>query len=115
MGKVRPRATDGTLSAHPRKLADAGHAAVDKSFIDRGPRAAPILTDEDRKAFTAHLDGIGDLVESRALPDRDGHPRRPSLHSPPGRPYLSSADRVQRSPSSEITSSSRQRPLVFSK
>ena len=63
--KTRLQATDGNLSAHLRKLEDAGYVAVDKRFVDRKPRTTLTLTDEGRKAFTAYLDAIGKLVEGR--------------------------------------------------
>lgn len=64
--KGRLQATDGNLSAHLRKLEDAGYVAVTKSFVDRKPLTTLALTDDGRRAFTAYLDAIGKLVEGRA-------------------------------------------------
>lgn len=63
--KARLQATDGNLSAHLRKLEDAGYVAVAKSFVDRKPLTTLTLTDAGRTAFTAYLDAIGKLVEGR--------------------------------------------------
>jgi DNA-binding MarR family transcriptional regulator len=48
-------ATDGNLSAHLRKLEDAGYVAVDKSFVNRKPRTRLSLTQAGRKAWAAWL------------------------------------------------------------
>ncbi|HRD46074.1 MAG TPA: transcriptional regulator [Caulobacter sp.] len=63
--KARLQATDGNLSAHLRKLEDAGFVAVDKSFVNRKPLTTLTLTEAGRKAFAAYLDAIGKLVEGR--------------------------------------------------
>lgn len=63
--KAKLQATDGNLSAHLRKLEDAGFVAVDKSFVNRKPLTTLALTDAGRKAFAAYLDAIGKLVEGR--------------------------------------------------
>ena len=48
-------ATDGNLSAHLRKLEDAGYVAVDKSFVNRKPQTRLSLTQAGRKAWAAWL------------------------------------------------------------
>jgi len=63
--KGRLQATDGNLSAHLRKLEDAGFITVDKSFVNRKPLTTLALTDAGRKAFAAYLDAIAKLVEGR--------------------------------------------------
>ena len=63
--KTRLQATDGNLSAHLRKLEDAGFVRVEKSFVNRKPLTTLILTDAGRTAFAAYLDAIGKLVEGR--------------------------------------------------
>lgn len=63
--KARLQATDGNLSAHLRKLEDAGFVTVEKSFVNRKPLTTLTLTDAGRKAFSAYLDAIGKLVEGR--------------------------------------------------
>lgn len=63
--KSKLSATDGNLSAHLRKLEDAGYVAVDKSFRDRKPLTTISLTDAGRTAFAVYLDAIGRLVDGR--------------------------------------------------
>lgn len=48
-------ATDGNLSAHLRKLEDAGYVRADKSFVNRKPQTRLALTGEGRKAWSAWL------------------------------------------------------------
>ena len=62
--KTRLQATDGNLSAHLRKLEDAGYVSVEKAFVNRKPLTTLTLTDAGRKAFTAYLEAIGRLVEA---------------------------------------------------
>jgi DNA-binding MarR family transcriptional regulator len=54
-------ATDGNLSAHLRKLEDAGYIAVTKSFVNRKPQTRLSLTPAGRKAWTAWLDRMDAL------------------------------------------------------
>ncbi len=63
--KTRLQATDGNLSAHLRKLEDAGFVRVEKAFVNRKPLTTLTLTDTGRTAFAAYLDAIGKLVEGR--------------------------------------------------
>lgn len=60
--KARLSATDGNLSAHLRKLEDAGYVTVEKSFVNRKPLTRVSLSDKGRDAFKAYLDAIGALV-----------------------------------------------------
>lgn len=66
-GELRDRvgATDGNLSAHLRKLEDAGYVRADKSFVNRKPQTRLSLTPEGRKAWRAWLDRI-DALRSAA-------------------------------------------------
>jgi len=48
-------ATDGNLSAHLRKLEDAGYVRADKSFVNRKPQTRLSLTATGRKAWIAWL------------------------------------------------------------
>ena len=63
--KGKLQATDGNLSAHLRKLEDAGFVTVEKSFVNRKPLTTLTLTEAGRKAFAAYLDAISKLVEGR--------------------------------------------------
>ena len=48
-------ATDGNLSAHLRKLEDAGYVSVAKSFVNRKPQTRLALTASGRRAWNAWL------------------------------------------------------------
>lgn len=48
-------ATDGNLSAHLRKLEEAGYVGVAKSFVNRKPQTRLSLTPAGRKAWSAWL------------------------------------------------------------
>jgi DNA-binding MarR family transcriptional regulator len=48
-------ATDGNLSAHLRKLEDAGYVRADKSFVNRKPQTRLSLTAAGRKAWGVWL------------------------------------------------------------
>ena len=62
-------ATDGNLSAHLRKLEDAGYVRVEKSFVGRKPQTRLALTDEGRKAWQAWLSRI-ELLRKAAAGDQ---------------------------------------------
>lgn len=51
-------ATDGNLSAHLRKLEDAGYVRVEKRFVGRKPQTRLALTDVGRRAWQAWLSRI---------------------------------------------------------
>ena len=66
-GELRDQvgATDGNLSAHLRKLEDAGYVRAEKSFVNRKPQTRLALTAEGRRAWRAWLDRI-DALRSAA-------------------------------------------------
>jgi DNA-binding MarR family transcriptional regulator len=66
-GELRDQvgATDGNLSAHLRKLEDAGYVQADKSFVNRKPQTRLSLTPEGRRAWRVWLDRI-DALRSAA-------------------------------------------------
>ena len=59
-------ATDGNLSAHLRKLENAGYVAVEKSFVNRKPQTRLALTAAGRKAWSAWLGQIEALRNAAA-------------------------------------------------
>ena len=62
--------TDGNLSAHARKLEEAGYIVVTKSFRDRTPHTEFALTPAGRKALERYLDHMESLVRAvRAVAD----------------------------------------------
>ncbi|HYD14022.1 MAG TPA: transcriptional regulator [Allosphingosinicella sp.] len=67
-GELRDQvgATDGNLSAHLRKLEDAGYVRAEKSFVNRKPQTRLSLTAEGRKAWRAWLDRIDALRNAAA-------------------------------------------------
>lgn len=61
--------TDGNLSAHARKLEDAGYVLCHKSFEGRTPRTDFELTSKGRKALQAYLDHMEAII--RATRERE--------------------------------------------
>jgi len=62
--KTRLQATDGNLSAHLRKLEDAGYVAIDKSYAGKKPLTRVTLTEKGRAAFVDYLDAMAKLVNA---------------------------------------------------
>jgi DNA-binding MarR family transcriptional regulator len=61
--KNRLQLTDGNLSAHLRKLEDAGFVEIQKAVVGRKPQTTILITDPGRKAFAAYLDAMARLVD----------------------------------------------------
>ena len=55
--------TPGNLSAHLRKLEDAGYVEITKEFIDRKPHTALALTRKGRDAFKQYRRDIKQIAE----------------------------------------------------
>jgi len=60
--------TDGNVSAHARKLEQAGYVRCTKSFQDRVPRTEYAITPLGRRALDRYLDHMEALI--RAVRDR---------------------------------------------
>jgi DNA-binding MarR family transcriptional regulator len=58
------RATDGNISAHTRKLEDAGYIRSNKRFEGRVPRTEYELTPAGRKALERYLERMEGLIRS---------------------------------------------------
>ncbi|HXS26945.1 MAG TPA: transcriptional regulator [Steroidobacteraceae bacterium] len=56
--------TDGNLSAHARKLEDAGYISCRKSFEGRRPKSEYRLTAAGRKALNRYLAHIEAVIEA---------------------------------------------------
>lgn len=56
--------TDGNLSAHARKLEDAGYITCDKSFDGRTPRTEYSLTSRGRQELTDYLGHMEALIRA---------------------------------------------------
>jgi len=54
--------TDGNLSMHIKTLQEAGFVSVTKSFHQRRPLTTCSLTPSGRKAFTAYIDLLEEIV-----------------------------------------------------
>lgn len=63
-------ATDGNLSAHLRKLEEAGYVKIDKSFVNRKPQTRLSLTHSGRQAWNNWLDRIERLTRAAGTPRR---------------------------------------------
>lgn len=60
--KTALEATQGNLSAHLKKLAEAGYISIDKSFRDNKPLTEVTITEDGRRAFAAYLEALGSLI-----------------------------------------------------
>jgi DNA-binding MarR family transcriptional regulator len=56
--------TDGNLSAHARKLEDAGYITCRKSFEGRRPKSEYRLTSAGRKALNRYLSHIEAVIQA---------------------------------------------------
>ncbi len=56
--------SDGNLSAHARKLEDAGYIVCKKSFVDRTPRTEYSLSGEGRAALDGYLTHMEALIHA---------------------------------------------------
>ena len=56
--------TDGNLSAHARRLEDAGYVLCHKSFDGRTPRTEYSLTPKGRRALQAYLDHMEAIIKA---------------------------------------------------
>jgi len=56
--------TDGNLSAHARRLEDAGYVVCKKSFDGRTPKTEYGLTELGRRELNGYLDHMEAIIES---------------------------------------------------
>ena len=56
--------SDGNLSAHARKLEEAGYVSCTKSFAGRRPRSAYRLTSAGRAALNRYLDHVEAVIKA---------------------------------------------------
>jgi DNA-binding MarR family transcriptional regulator len=56
--------SDGNLSAHARKLEEAGYVSCTKSFADRRPKSAYRLTPIGRAALNRYLDHVEAVIKA---------------------------------------------------
>jgi DNA-binding HxlR family transcriptional regulator len=62
--KALLRLTDGNLSAHARKLEEAGYIRCSKSFADRRPHTEYCLASEGRRALQRYLAHMEALIKT---------------------------------------------------
>jgi DNA-binding MarR family transcriptional regulator len=64
-GKIKKNLslTDGNLSAHSRKLEEAGYIEIEKSFQDRKPHTVMRLTNQGRKAYKEYLEMLKSIID----------------------------------------------------
>jgi DNA-binding MarR family transcriptional regulator len=55
--------TDGNLTSHMRTLQEAGYVSVSKSYRDNRPLTTCALTGAGKKAFTAYIDLLEQIVQ----------------------------------------------------
>ena len=55
--------TDGNLTAHVRTLQEAGYVAITKSFEGARPLTTFSLTPKGRRAFSAYIDLLEQIVQ----------------------------------------------------
>ena len=60
--KTALEATQGNLSVHLKKLAEAGYVSIDKSFRDNKPLTEVTITKAGRQAFAAYLEALSGLI-----------------------------------------------------
>ena len=56
--------TDGNLSAHARRLEDAGYVVCSKTFDGRTPRTEYELTEVGRRELNGYLDHMEAIIEA---------------------------------------------------
>lgn len=56
--------TDGNLSAHARRLEDAGYIVCEKGFEGRVPRTEYSLTERGRRKLASYLDHMEALIRA---------------------------------------------------
>ena len=57
--------TDGNLASHTNSLEKLAYITVIKEFVSKKPKTSYKATKEGRKAFTAHIDALENLLKNR--------------------------------------------------
>lgn len=57
--------SDGNLTTHMKKIIDAGYVEMKKDFFENKPRTTYHLTAKGRKAFSAYLKNLGEIINIR--------------------------------------------------
>lgn len=59
--------TDGNLASHAKALEDLNYIQVTKQFVGKKPNTRYHITQEGKKAFDTHLEGLSELLKSSGL------------------------------------------------
>jgi DNA-binding PadR family transcriptional regulator len=62
--KKRLNVADGALGLHLGKLEEIGYVSCSKAFVGRRPRSTYRITPRGRKAFTAYLEAMQQLIDA---------------------------------------------------
>jgi DNA-binding MarR family transcriptional regulator len=62
---LRPQTglTTGNLSAHIRKLEEAGYVKVEKEFVNKKPHTILQLTEEGRAVFKEYIENMKKIID----------------------------------------------------
>lgn len=63
--KEQLQVTDGNMASHLTALEKASYISISKQFIGKKPNTTYAVTVEGKKAFSAHLDALEQLIQQR--------------------------------------------------
>ncbi len=61
--------SDGNLTAHMKKIIDAGYVEMKKEFVNNKPRTTYTLTGKGRKNFEIYLKRLKKIMEMKSIRD----------------------------------------------
>lgn len=63
--KEQLQVTDGNMASHLAALEKAEYISITKQFVGKKPNTTYTVTAEGKKAFSAHLDALEQLIQKR--------------------------------------------------
>jgi DNA-binding MarR family transcriptional regulator len=63
--KEQLQLTDGNMASHLAALEKAEYISITKQFVGKKPNTTYTVTAEGKKAFSAHLDALEQLIQKR--------------------------------------------------
>ena len=63
--KEQLQLTDGNMASHLSALEKAEYISITKQFVGKKPNTTYKVTTEGKKAFSAHLDALEQLIQQR--------------------------------------------------
>lgn len=63
--KEQLQLTDGNMASHLAALEKAAYISITKQFVGKKPNTTYTVTEEGKKAFSAHLDALEQLIQQR--------------------------------------------------